>query len=466
MPFKSGRFPFYILIIFGFVTSCHKESDNILNNSIPVRIRSVNNYIYSNMKSYYLWTDHIPTGLDPNAESDPKVFFNKLLYKTDDKWSYITNDYQALSNSFQGIDKSFGHHFKLFKEQSSENVFGIVEYVIPGSPADSVGIKRGDIFNSINDTQLDTSNYVDLLFGTDSYKVGFADLVNGEVIPNGNSANLIAVSLQEDPVFYRNVYDVGGEKIGYLVYNQFISNYNDELRNAFIDFKAAGINDLILDFRYNPGGSVSTAQIMASMIAPASDVSLQKVFARYIWNNSINASIVKSEGADSKNLILKLLPAELTGNLDLHRVFVITTGNTASASELIINALKPYMQVVTLGYSTAGKYTASITFHDDTKSYNWAIQPIVVKLANANNASDYKDGFSPDYPVSDDYFSALGSLNEGMFSKAVSVITGIPVDQLARKMHNPVPEDIVPVAVPSGNPVREHHLMILENLPD
>ena len=361
------------------------------------------------MKLYYLWADQIPSGLNPNTESDPKVFFSKLLYKTDDKWSYITNDYQSLTNSFQGISKSFGHHYKLFKEQSSNKVFGVVEYVAPGSPADSAGIQRGDVFNAINDTPLDTINYVGLLFGTDSYKVGFADLTNGKAIPNGKSAELTAESLQEDPVFYRNVYEIGGEKIGYLVYNQFISGYNDELRNVFADFKAAGIKDLILDFRYNPGGSVNTAQIMASMIAPQSDVSQQKVFAKFIWNSTINASLVKNEGADSQNLVLKLLPAELTGNLDLSRIYIIATGNTASASELIINALKPYMQVYTLGSNTVGKYTASITFHDDSRSYNWAIQPIVVKLANANNTSDYKDGFAPDYPVNDDYFSPLHS---------------------------------------------------------
>jgi carboxyl-terminal processing protease len=445
------------------LASCHKDDTPDINNGISSEVRSVNNYIYSNMKYYYLWTEFIPSGLDPEKESDPVSFFNKMLYKADDKWSYITDDYQGLINSFQGIGKSFGYRFKLFKEASGNHVFGIIEYIIPGSPADNAGVKRGDVFSEINDTQLDTANYRNLLYTSDTYTLGFANLVDGQAVSNGVRISITAVSLEEDPVFYSNVYDAGGEKIGYLVYNQFINSYNDELRNVFMNFKTEGINDLILDFRYNPGGSVNTAQVMASMIAPQDVVTQENVFAKYIWNADIDAYYIKNQGTDSQNLILKFLPAEAANNLNLNRVYILTSNNTASASELIINGLKPYMQVVTLGAGTVGKYTASITLHDQSKSYNWAIQPIVVKLANADDISDYKDGFTPDYPVADDYFSPLGSLDEGMLSNAVSVITGVPVDLLARKRQIPVPSGVIPLITPSGNQVRDHHLMLIDN---
>jgi C-terminal processing protease CtpA/Prc len=261
-----------------------------------------------------------------------------------------------------------------------------------------------------------------------------------------------------------NVMNIGGMKIGYLVYMQFISNFEDDLRSVFQTFKSQGINHLIIDLRYNPGGSVNTAQIMASMIAPQEDVGLSKVFVKYFWNNGINDYFLNKEGSDSRNLVLKFLPGEITNNLSLDQVYILTTHSTASASELIINALKPYMIVTTVGSSTVGKYTASVTFHDASKSYNWAIQPIVLKLANANDVSDYKDGFAPDYPVDDDYFAQLGSLDEDMLAKAVSLITGLPPDQLARKEIPSIIKNSQPMISASDVPVTQKQFMYIESL--
>ncbi len=446
-------------------TGCHKNDEPVPNDSVSAETRSINNFILDNMKYYYLWADFIPGNLNPNTEPDPRAFFNKMLYTTDDKWSYITDDYQGLINSFQGVNQTFGYQFKLFREQSGDNIFGIIEYVLPGSPADSAGIKRGDIFISVNNTLLNTTNYKDLLFGVTHYTLGFADLVDNSITPNGKSSELNAVTFQEDPIFYTHVYNVGGEKIGYLVYNQFISNYDDELKSVFLDFKSQGINDLVLDFRYDPGGSVNTAEIMASMIAPREVVSQQKVFAKYIWNSTLNDYIVKKEGSDSRNLILKFFTDELPENLNLKRVYVIITGNTASASELVINALKPYMTVYTIGSNSVGKYTASITLHDQTKSYNWAIQPIVVKLANANDVSDYKNGFTPDFAADDDYFSELGSLNENMLATAISQITGIPVGQLARVKEISNLKKYLPIVAGSMKPVDGMQRMYIDQVP-
>jgi carboxyl-terminal processing protease len=429
--FKSSlSFGFILGLI--LINGCQKKDEIVIDNGIPAEIRSVNNFILDNMKIYYLWNNKMPAGLNPDTEKDPKAFFDKLLYKTDDKWSFITDDYEKLINSFQGVNLSFGHEFRLYKESNSNNIFGIVAYVIAGSPADSAGIKRGDIFNKINNTLLTTDNYQALLFDLNSYNIGFAEFVNSELVSNGITKTLNAVEITENPIFLTKVFNINGTKIGYLVYMKFISNFEDELKKAFQDFKSEGINSLIIDLRYNPGGSVTTSRFMGSLIAPSDVVGQGKIFAKYIWNSNMNDYLVKNDGADSETLVVKFLP-DLAGNsLNLDHVYFITTDFTASASELLINALKPYSTVVTLGSATFGKYTASITMHDPVKSHNWAIQPIVIKLANANNVTDYKNGFSPDYPVNDDFSAELGSLDEDMLAQAVSVITGIPVNQLAR----------------------------------
>ncbi|HLF33538.1 MAG TPA: S41 family peptidase [Cyclobacteriaceae bacterium] len=458
-------FKWRIILGFGILSvlsaGCRRENEDPIDYNIPEEIRSVNNFIYDNMKFYYLWNSHIPGKLNPNTEPDPKVFFGKMIYEEADKWSFITDDYEGLLNSFSGISKSFGHQYRLFLEQDSYKVFGIVEYVVAGSPADSAGIRRGDIFTEINDVRLTVDNYRSLLFNLESCMIGFASLIDGELVPNGIKTELTAVTIAEDPVYLFDTLDVEGYRIGYLVYNQFITNYDDELRSVFQAFKSAVIDELVIDLRYNPGGSVSSSRLLASMIAPPDYVNQSAVFAKFIWNSSIHDYILREEGTDSENLVLKFLPAETVNNIGIDRVFIITTDNTASASELLINALEPYMEVITIGVATAGKYTASITLHDQEESYNWAIQPIVLKTANALNVSDYINGFMPDYPVEDDYFSDLGTIGEDMLGMAVSLITGMPSDALARNLPKPALPGARSWLSASGREVKSRQVMYI-----
>jgi carboxyl-terminal processing protease len=439
-----------LLILSG---GCHNDNEVVPGN-VPEEIRSVNRYILDNMRTYYLWQGYMAHHLNPDTAPDPGDFFNRMIYETDDKWSFITDDYQSLINQFSGIQYTFGHQFKLFHQNGSDLVFGIVKYVVRNTPADLAGLKRGMVFDSVDGIQLTLDNYLSLLFDKDSYTLGMAEMVDGEVVPTGEEVSLTATQFQEDPVFLDTVFQQSGRNIGYFVYNQFITDFDQELNDLFADFKSRNVTDLIVDLRYNPGGAISTARLLASLIAPSGPVNGEAVFSRYIWNDVLEQYWLDQEGADSHNLMIRFLPS--ANNLNLEKVYFLVTNNSASASETLINGLLPYMDVVLIGETTSGKYTGSITFHDPERSFNWAIQPIVLKTANADGNTEFRDGFAPDYGVEDDLFSPLGSLEEGMLAEAVGLITGAPPDQMARKAAPEILENATPLISGGKKPAEEN----------
>jgi len=425
-----------------FIAACSKE-EIAPGPIIPDDTKSINNYIWENMDNYYLWREFLPTDLDPNKQTDPAEYFHELVYSDEDRWSFITDSYSELVNKLQGISKTYGHEYQLFRKSGTKEIYGIVEYVIKDSPAKFSGIKRGDIFNRINGIFLDTLNYRELLFSNEAYEIGFADMIEDEVVSNETEIYIMPVVMQEDPILLDTVYFLEGRNIGYLVYNRFTSSLNGDLNTVFSRFKSDGVNELVLDLRYNPGGSVGTATLLASLIAPIQVTSNEEIFVKYIWNDRIDKAIREDEGDESPNLLIRFLNA--TQNINMEGLYVIVSGSSASASELIINALKPYMNVTLIGDTTHGKYTASITLHNEERSFDWAIQPIVLKTANINNETDYKDGFFPEYLVDDGYFSELGDIEENRLAQAISLITGIPIGPVARRSDYEQLKQFIPV---------------------
>jgi C-terminal processing protease CtpA/Prc len=222
------------------------------------------------------------------------------------------------------------------------------------------------------------------------------------------------------------------------MYNAFTSTYDTQLNDAFAQLKAAGATELILDLRYNSGGSVQTSVYLASMITGQFNGQL---FAKEKWNTELQTWFEANHPDWIENNFTNTLvkttesgTVEYTINsLNLNKVYVITTGSSASASELIINGLKPYIDVITVGTTTSGKYTGSITLYDsDTfgrtganlnPRHTWAIQPIVLETVNKLGAND-KDGFEPTIEiieyVSD--FQELGLETEPLLAKAIEQI--------------------------------------------
>ncbi len=422
-----------LLLILG--GSCKKDNNGSADKT---ETQIVNQWIYDGLTAVYFWNKAIPSGLDPLTEPDPKELFHKMLYTSKDHWSYITDDYSALEADLQGVPLSMGYSptFGLIANTNKVAIF--VEYVYPGSPAEAAGLKRGDFIMSIDGQDLNLDNYYDL-YSKNDYSAGLGDYSTGSLKSNGRSVNLSAEVINADPILYSAVIDTNSSKTGYLVFTQFtpgVSNaYLTELGSVMDNFKSQGINNLIVDLRYNRGGSISVAQYLASCIAPATNVTNQDVLVRYQYNQEVNDYFIKNEGETSSSLIARFNPNG--HNLNLSRVFFITGRGTASASELVITGLEPYMQVTTIGDTTVGKYTGMWVIPDtqDPPRHNWGMMPVVLKYANADGLTDFEDGLAPDYYVQDNMKAAVefGNFTDNMFNKAMELATGMALPVAARK---------------------------------
>ncbi len=427
----------YLLLLILTITSCTKIKVT------PSQNLEVNNFIWKGLNSFYLWQNNVTDLADNrflnsdsyqhflNSEQNASQFFENLLYQRNviDKWSWIVEDYIALENSFQGTSLHNGIEFGLLLEKgSTTDVFGYVRYVLPNTDASTKNVKRGMLFNAINGTKLTINNYRTLLFSSNvDYIINLADYNNGNPITNGTSIALTKSEYTENPVFITKTINSGNKKIGYLMYNSFTTNFDDELNAAFLSLKNEGITDLIIDLRYNGGGSVRTAVYLASMITGQFTGEL---FAKKQWNDKINSVNLEEKFT---NQIDNGVVQENINSLSLDRIYFITTNNSASASELVINGLNPYIDVKTVGTKTHGKYVGSITLYDSPNLYNkeninpnhtWAMQPIVLEIKNKLGDKSI-EGFIPDVELSEDYnnLGVLGEHSDPLLNRTITYIT-------------------------------------------
>lgn len=404
--------------------SCKKDPKPVEEEKIPEETLATNEWISENMNLYYYWNDMLPTSIDYTKEADPEAYFYKLLYDEKDKWSYITNDYASLKAELEGNPVTMGY-YPAFYLVGSNKVAIAVGYVYPGSAAANAGLKRGDIILSIDNTQLDTTNYYNLYSGT-GYSAQLGTLVGNNIVSSGISISMTARVTDTDPAIYHQVLDIDGHKIGYLVYVEFIAGTNDAyllaLDNIFNEFKAAGISDLIVDLRYNPGGEVDAALHLASEIAPASVISGNKTLIDLKYNTELEAYL---QANYPSYLYYKF--ENNASNIDMQRVYFLTTSRSASASELVITGLDPYMDVKQIGEPTYGKYCGAWVMPDDNEK--WAMMPIVSKFANSSGYTDFVDGLTPDYPIDDELIGAVpfGDVSDPMMAKAIELATGVTV---------------------------------------
>lgn len=400
-----------------------KDSTTIAGNSRE----AVNDWISENMDLYYFWNTSLPATSDRSA--DPSDYFYDLLYSTD-KFSYITDDARSLKEEYSGTSLAVGYSPAFVKFNGSDQVFIVVEYVYPNSSAAIQGLERGDIILSINSQKLNTSNYYSLYKQQKTYTVGLGKAENGSVTETETSYSISPAYINTDPVVHWEIKEIEGKKIGYIVYVEFLSGDNDtflgSVDDVFSEMKAEGVTELIMDLRYNPGGEITAAKHLANAIAPQAVTSSKEVFVQFQYNEGLENFYREREGDDSDNIAVRF--DENPYNLGLNRVIFLTTSGSASASELIINGLEPYMEVVSIGEPTYGKFYGSYVIYDRDRepAHNYAIMPIVMKYANAQGVTDFENGLQPDYFLEDNMLEAkpFGDVADPMMAQAIEVIIG------------------------------------------
>lgn len=430
----------FLLAAFSF-QSCQDQDDVSISNNLEI-----NDFIWKGMNLYYLWQADVPNLSDNrfanqtelntflNGYPKPEVLFDALrVNESIDRFSWIVDDYLELEGVLQGTTNNNGMEFGLSRKSTgSEEIFGWVRYIIPNSNASTKDIKRGDVFYGVNGTQLTISNYQALLFGSNNdYTLNLADINGGAFTPNGKSVALTKTVLDENPILVNKVIVSGTHKIGYLMYNGFYANYDTDLNNAFETLKSQGITDFVLDLRYNGGGSVQTATRLASMITGSFT---GQVFAKQQWNAKIESYFAANDPESLKNFFTDKIGTTAINSIGMTKIYILTSKSSASASELVINGLKPYMTVVQIGDVTTGKNVGSVTLYDSpdfgktnrNPNHRYAMQPIVLKIVNAAGFGDYQSGLIPNFELKEviGNLDVLGSATEPLLSTAIGKITG------------------------------------------
>lgn len=347
------------------------------------------------MASYYFWAGRSPNP-EPAAYPTTEAYFDALRFAGDgvvpgDRWSYISDS--AAFDKFYDEGKVLGYGLSVNGLEARLPLR--IRYVEPESPAAAQGLERGDTILAINgksDAELLASGDFGAL-GPNREGDAVSISIGG---PSGSrEVTLLASTYLLTPVSAARVLTLaGGRKAGYLVLKEFISQAEAPLAKAFEAFAADGVSDIILDLRYNGGGSVATSNVLASLIAGASHNG--QTFVRLDYNSqqpSLNA--IYSLGASTPGF---------------ERVVILTGARTCSASELVINGLKPYLPVVTIGARTCGK---PFGFRPVT-SCGQTFSAVNFESLNALGEGHYYDGIGASCAATDEFTRPLGDLQESL----------------------------------------------------
>ena len=426
-----------LLVVVGFSTACKKNStqpapiDPVVTP--PTRAELTKDSIYLYTQQTYFWNVGMPTlqVFNPRGYATTVDEVNAIRKLSSnggmDKYSFI--DDGTVATEIGGVAGDFG--FSVFFNSASDLR---VKYVYATSPAATQGLKRGYQITKINDvTDINTTDasiakIVDAIFG----KAATVTLTLKKPDGTSQDVSVSKATYNINPVLFTHTYTVGTKKVGYIVFNSFTDNSLPQLDAAFATFAADGAKELIVDLRYNGGGAVSTSEAFTNLIAPSSQNG--NVMFTYYFNQTMQdgkATILQNQkfiGTDNKlhsYFDYDYKPTVAAGNQTVFkkrgslegitRVYFLVTGGTASASELLMNNLKPVVDVKLIGRQTYGKPVGFFSIHID-KSDLYIPQ---FQTKNQLSSGEYFGGFTPDKIINDDVTKEFGDPTEGMLSQAL-----------------------------------------------
>ncbi|WP_420186519.1 S41 family peptidase [Bacteroides pyogenes] len=418
--------------------------------------REINDLVNNYLKEKYLWNEEYKT-LTPDFtlaydkfvkqtlvsmrtnNLDKKVYQGidgKIYYSL---YSYIRKlDPDLRSNTRAGKEKiekekeySYGFvGLQPVQELSSSKGFFVIQGVHPGSSADKAGLKRGMEIHKVGGESISIEKWEKI---HSSLMVGDSRSTQQVTDKDGRVYNINSGPIEVNPVIYSHVKNIHSHRIGYLVYSKFDAGFDQELFDVFKKFKKENITNLILDLRYNGGGHVISAQLISSCIAGSAYEG--KVFASYRYNEERMKAIGNKKRTDPflystyENLNTSL--AE--GAVNLSKVYCLVSGQTASASELVINSLRGIgIEVILIGERTNGKNVGMEGTEFTTKAGTYEFFPITFQSYNAKDFGAYENGFDPGHIIDENNprgrefegYKEFGAEDEPLYGKAISLITG------------------------------------------
>lgn len=454
MRIDSIRTALMLAALAGVLSCGHNDPETpTLTKEERDRLTTVNTFAFNVMNTFYLWNEEIYDSLATwKLNDDPVEKVRRIRYKDSkgediDKWSVVTDDIEAMKSRTGGVKTTYGFDFKLYyTDKSRTAVCIVVTLTYPGGPAEKAGLKRGDVFLKIAGKTITPDNYQTLLYDNFLYapECTLTDAA-------GKAHSMKAVEMYEDPLLVTKVFEVGGKKVGYLFFNRFTLGACYDLVKTGKYFRSEGIDDLILDMRYNPGGYVTTESVLASILAPEEEVIAGSVFETAVYNSII----AKAWGDEDNRFAEEFTFSDSEGqhtvsvagaNVRIKHLYAILTGDSASAAESILVGLMHYLDVKIFGQKSGGKFCTGIMYsakdwykdYDDQlndsqkdlgKEYadKWGIYVMIARFADKNGDTPcMPDGFRPDYSVEDDPTETypLGDEREAMLAAVLARLGG------------------------------------------
>ncbi len=409
------------LLLLSLLVSCGDSEEDFLISGCG--IDQQNRFVHEVMLENYLWYEEVEPQIDYADFDSPQQLLEFLRYQErDSRFSYITS--AASFDSLYQQGQYVGYGFSPILLASDDTAW--IRYVFDGSPAQQEGLQRGDQIVSVNDQLVADISIEDwaTIFGPD--EIGYPV----DLVVRKSDASTLGISMEKalitiNTVLHQEILSNGVENVGYLVFNSFLSTSLNELDDAFDLFSSNGVNKLILDLRYNGGGSVAVANVLASYLQ-AVTMSNQDLFGRLVYNDK----------NQSNNLDFYLLP--LADALDLDQLIIITTPSTCSASEMIINGLEPYLDVQTVGTATCGKPVGMNGFRFCDK----ILLPVTFATENRDGVGDYFSGLPVDCPAVENLAAAFGDIADPMLAEALYLSANNDCQPVAARSVPPSYQDV------------------------